>query len=297
MIKQTVCITTPCHLSVKNGQILVSPRDQRESTIVPLEDVGFVILENHSITISVKLVELLNANNTAIVFCDAKHMPCAMLQPFQGNTTQGEVVRAQVAAPTPLKKQLWKITVAAKIFNQAALLMKLNLPEAQKLARMATSIKSGDPENKEGQAARIYWKALFGEDFRRERFGDYPNNLANYGYAIVRAATARAVCGSGMYPGFSIFHSNKYNAFGLADDVMEPFRPFVDMLVREIYDEYGDVLELSPEIKRKLLGVLTCDVAFPKGHSPLMIALSRSSASLARSFTSGKAQIIYPLLE
>lgn len=298
MIKQTVCVTTPCHLSVKNGQMVVSPRDERGETVVPLEDVGFIILENHSITMSVKLVELLNANNAAVVFCDSSHMPCSMLQPFQANTTHGETVRAQVSGSLPLKKQLWKVTVAAKIANQAALLKKIGRSGAAKLAAMADDVKSGDPGNLEGQAARIYWKELMGNDFKRERFGEYPNNLANYGYAVLRAAAARAVCGSGLYPGFGIFHSNKYNAFALADDVMEPYRPFVDQVVcRCCANNGGGNIELTPAFKRELLSVLTCDVSFKSARSPLLLALSRSSASLAQSFIDGKAQLAYPALE
>ena len=297
MIKQTVCVTTPCYLSVVNGQMLVSPRDKRGETVVPLEDIGFVILENHSITVSIRLIELLNANNSAIVFCDSKHMPCSMLQPFQANTTHGEVVRAQAEAAVPLKKQLWKTTVSAKIANQAALLKKLGRDGHSCLNDMTAAVKSGDPDNLEAQAAKIYWKALIGDGFRRERFGEYPNNIANYGYAILRAAAARAVCGSGLYPGLGIFHSNKYNSFPLADDMMEPYRPFVDQIVAAICDGGGDGVELSADAKRLLLGVITCDVSFKSARSPLMLALSRSSASLAQSFIDGRAQAVYPSLE
>ncbi|MCK4983610.1 MAG: type II CRISPR-associated endonuclease Cas1 [Victivallaceae bacterium] len=296
MIKRTLCISSACHISVKNQQLLISPRDDRKSQSVPLEDVGFLILENHSITLTIKLIELLNKNNAAVIFCDSRHMPCSMLQTFDANSTHAETLRAQIECSAPLKKQLWRLTVKAKIDNQAKLLKKLNKPEHVSLAKLRENVKSGDPDNREGVAARIYWQALLGREFKRERFGDYPNDLANYGYAILRGAVARALTGSGLYPAIGIHHHNRYNAFALADDIMEPYRPFVDEVVYNYSSDNSEENELNIKGKKAVLAILTCDVHFGKARSPLLMGLSRTAASLVRSFIDKKVDLVYPEL-
>jgi CRISPR-associated protein Cas1 len=272
------------------------PRDDREKQSVPIEDIGFIILENHSITISIKLIELLNDNNVAVIFCDSRHMPCAMLQNFNGHSTHSETLQAQIKCTEAHKKQLWRATVKAKITNQSNLLRKIGKTEAVNLRNLVRMVKSDDSDNRESVAARIYWKALFSDEFRRERFGEYPNPLANYGYAILRGAVARALTGSGLYPALGIYHHNRYNAFALADDVMEPYRPFVDEIVYRHTKLHPTKSELDTEAKKKLLRVLTCDVKFGEVRSPLMMALSKTTASLAGSFIKKKNVLVYPEL-
>jgi len=295
MIKRTLYISSPCHLSVKNRQLVISPGDKnREERSVPVEDIGFVILENHSITLTIKLVELLNENNAAVIFCNSQHMPCSMLQNFSGHTTHAENLKAQIETTVPLKKRLWAITVKAKIRNQAGLLQKAGKTEYIQLQKMADSVKSGDIDNREGTAARIYWRALLGDEFKRERFGEYPNNIANYGYAVLRAAIARALAGTGLYPAIGIHHHNRYNAFALADDVIEPYRPFVDEIVYKHYNHSNEKTELTVEEKKAILTVLTCDVCFGKKRCPLMLGISKTTASLAKCFLDKKLELIYP---
>ncbi|MCF6176312.1 MAG: type II CRISPR-associated endonuclease Cas1 [Victivallaceae bacterium] len=296
MIKRTLLFSSPCYLSVKHQQLLVTFKDDRRKQTVPIEDIGYIILENHSITLSIKLIELLNQYNAAVIFCDSKHMPSAMLQTFFGNSTYAETVQNQIAVANPLKNQLWKRTVEMKIKNQAALLKKLSKDKYKTLNKLAISVKSGDKDNREGVAARIYWKALFDNcSFKRERFGEQPNNLLNYGYAILRAAMARAIAGTGLAPVFGIHHHNKYNAFALVDDIMEPFRPFVDEIVMHIWEKDNDD-ELTTQSKQALLEVLTVDTKM-NTKTPLMLALTRTVASLARSFKQKNNVVEYPVLE
>ncbi|MDA3799945.1 MAG: type II CRISPR-associated endonuclease Cas1 [Kiritimatiellae bacterium] len=296
MIKQTIFFSTPCYLSVKHKQLCVRPKGKDIEHIVPIEDVGYIILENHSITLSLKLIELLNQYNIAAIFCDSKHMPCAMLQTFSGHSTYAETARNQVEVKQPLKKQLWKKIVEHKIANQAKVLKKHGFDSSKRLELLSKDVTSNDSSNREAVAARIYWQSLFADsDFVRSREGEFPNNLLNYGYAILRGATARALSGSGLSLQFGIYHHNRYNAFCLADDIMEPFRPFLDEIVLSCYKDVKDG-ELTKEIKAKLLEILVSDVRIIK-RTPLMIALTTVSASLAKSFNEGKDLLLLPNLE
>src|SRR5699024_3498704 len=190
-----------------------------------------MVLEHPQITLTNKLIERLAQNKTLIITCDRQHLPCSILQPLVGHTEQTERYRDQINASQPLKKNLWQQTVAAKVENQAKHLQNRNR-HYKKLLRWSKEIKSGDSTNIEGVAASYYFRRIFSiENFSRFRDGIPPNNLLNYGYAILRAIAARAIVSSGMLPSIGIFHANKYNAFCLADDVMEPYRPFVDNLV------------------------------------------------------------------
>jgi len=295
MIKRTLFFTKPCYLSIKNKQLVVDFKDNGESKTVPVEDIGFMVLENMQISLSMPLIEELMNFNVAVIFCDSKHHPQSMLINMDGNHQQTEIYRQQVAASEPLKKNLWKQTVIAKIENQASVLDKLGI-DSNPLPHLAKQVKSGDSDNREGMAARIYWKKLFGEDFNRDRYGDWPNALLNYGYIILRAAVARALTGSGLLPSFGIFHSNRYNAFCLADDMMEPYRPFIDMTVWEICQKYPDTEMLEKEIKAEILEILSSDVGMKKQTRPLMIAITHTTASLAACFTGEKKQIEFPAI-
>lgn len=261
---------------------------------VPIEDIGFVILEHRQIDISLPLLNALSDNNVAVILCGDDFMPNAMLMNLDSNRTQGESFRAQIEASEPLKKGLWKQTVEAKIRNQAALLNKLGL-DGDKLKPYYANVKSGDADNREGIAAKIYWSELFGSGFVRLRDGAEPNNLLNYGYTLLRAAVARSLMGSGLFPAFGIFHRNRYNAFPLADDIMEPYRPYVDEIVYGLYAD-GE-RKLTKEVKSKLLGLLFTDTVFGKVTRPLNVGLTMTTASLAKCFAGTQKKIIYPLLE
>ena len=298
MLKRTVYFESAAHLSFKNGQLVYTPRPDGEVRTVPIEDIGFVVLDNHSITLSLRLIEELTANNAAIVFCDKLHHPTAMSVPFDGNTTHAETLAAQLSISEPLKKQLWKQTVEAKIKNQAMMLERTDSGGVDALNRYAVSVKSGDSDNREGAAARIYWQNLFGDDFRRERFGDAPNHLLNYAYAILRAAVARSLVGSGLYPAIGIHHCSKYNAFALADDVMEPYRPYADEVVYEIWKGAGEPIEeLTREHKQQLLKLLASDVHMTNTLRPLMVGLSYTTASLARCIAGEQKRVDYPVMK
>lgn len=295
MIKRTLYFTKPSRLSLKNKQLVVNFDGEDDVKTVPVEDIGFMVIEHMQISMSMPLIEELMNHNVAVIFCDSKHHPQSMLINMEGNHQQTEIYRQQVASSEPLKKNLWKQTVVAKIENQAKVLQRLGI-DSNPLPYLAKQVKSGDSDNREGMAARLYWKKLFGEDFTRDRYGDWPNALLNYGYIVLRAAVARALTGSGLLPSFGIFHSNKYNAFCLADDMMEPYRPFVDMAVWDICQKYPDTQMLEKEIKGEILEILSSDVGMKKQTRPLMIAITHTTASLAACFTGDKKQIEFPAI-
>jgi len=296
MIKRTLLFTMPAYLSTRYEQLVVKPKEGDEVTI-PIEDIGVLVLEHAEITLSQSALSKLLAYNVAVIVCDTQHLPSGLLLPLDGNSLQTERFAAQLGAKLPLKKQLWQQTVAAKILNQA-LHLEHHGKIAENLRRLSKQVQSGDKGNREAQAARIYWKALFeGEDFSRDRFGAPPNNLLNYGYAILRAAVARALISSGLLPTLGIHHANRYNAFCLADDVMEPYRPFVDFIVFNIWqarDKTLDFFELTKEHKRDLLQVLTAPTDMLGERSPLLVALSQTTASMVRCFEGEASEMIYP---
>jgi CRISPR-associated protein Cas1 len=251
----------------------------------PIEDVGLLILDHQQITITQALLAKLLANNTAIITCDDTHHPTGMMLSLDGHTLQSQKFQAQVEATVPLKKQLWQQTVTAKIENQAAMLA-FRREENKLLQNLAASVKSGDSENAEAQAAAYYWKRVFPDflEFRRERYGPPPNNLLNYGYAILRALVARSLVASGLLPTLGIHHRNQYNAYCLADDIMEPYRPYVDYIVYQIIRNNGKNLEMSPSMKKALLELPAMDVKMDGKKSPLMNAVQRTTASLSKCF-------------
>lgn len=260
---------------------------------VPIEDIGFVVIENQQISLTIPLLNALIDNNVAVVFCNEKHLPASMLLNLDGHTIQTELFGHQLSASVPLKKQLWKQTVEAKIHNQATLLQKLGKAHGEMFA-LAKQVTSGDSTKREGVAARFYWSSLFGKGFVRDRYGNPPNMLLNYGYAILRAAVARALSGSGLLSTLGIFHHNRYNSFCLADDIMEPYRPFVDMYVYRIFQQKPELIEVETNEKLELLKVLTADVLINRNMRPLMLAISQTTASLARCFALESKRIAYP---
>lgn len=297
MIKRTLFFSNPAYLSTKNKQVIINFPDQnKETKTIPIEDIGLLVLENQQITITNGLLTKLINNKVAIINCDESHLPVSLLQPLVGHSEQAERFRIQLNASVPLKKNLWQQTISAKIKNQAIHLELLDLP-ARKMYKWANEVKSGDTENHESRAAVYYWKNLFEiPNFTRAQKGIPPNNLLNYGYAILRAITARALISSGMLPSIGIFHHNKYNAYCLADDIMEPYRIFVDVLVKEIVQEFSNIEELTTELKMKLLQIPVIDVNIDGNTSPLMIGLSRTTNSLYECFLGKSRKILYPEL-
>ncbi|MBN2167476.1 MAG: type II CRISPR-associated endonuclease Cas1 [Marinilabiliaceae bacterium] len=293
MLKRTLYFTNPSYLKVKQNQLVISQKENTEEKTVPIEDIAFVILENPQITITLPALQKLNDNNVAVVCCDDKHMPSSLLLNLDGHHLQSELFNHQINCSLPLKKQLWKQTIEVKIKNQASLLLSLG-KDAGPLHSLATSVQSGDITNREGTAAREYWNRLFDNPFTRDRYGNYPNSLLNYGYIILRSAVARALSGSGLLPTLGIHHHNRYNAYCLADDIMEPYRPYVDKAVYELVLSGNDELILGKETKAHLLQILSSDVLINDIKRPLMVALSITTASLARCFAGEEKKIVYP---
>jgi CRISPR-associated protein Cas1 len=308
MIKKTLYFGNPTYLSLRNKQLVIQlPEVVKNDTLpesfkadavktIPVEDIGVVILDNKQITITHGLMEALLENNCALITCNGSRMPVGLMLPLAGNTTQTERFRDQINASVPLKKQLWQQTVQAKIQNQAYVLENKSKVVVKNMLVWANDVKSGDPDNYEARAAVYYWNNLFPNipGFTRGREGEPPNNLLNYGYAILRAVVARSLIASGLLPTLGIHHRNKYNAYCLADDIMEPYRPFVDKLVFEIVESGIDISELSQEIKAQLLNIPVLDVVINNQRSPLMIAVGQTTASLYKCFSGEIRKIKYP---
>ena len=296
MIKRTLFFGNPAYLSTKNEQLVVSfPEEDKKAATIPIEDLGYVVLEDPQITITNGLIRKLVANKTAIITCDNQHLPCSLLQPLVGHSEQTERMRHQLNSSLPLKKNLWQQTIQSKIDNQANHLV-LREKNPLKLKRWAKEVKSGDAQNHEAIAAAYYFQSLFEEveGFSRNQKGVPPNNLLNYGYAILRAVTARALVSSGLLPSVGIYHRNKYNAFCLADDIMEPYRPYVDAMVFEMVEAGGNISELNTSLKSQLLTIPAMDVNIDGKWSPLMNAMSRTTNSLYDCFLGSGRKILYP---
>lgn len=293
MIKQTLFFATPVRLSLKDCQLVISWKNSSDQTTRPIEDIGCIVLENQMISITLPLINELVKNNVAVILCDNKQMPTAMLQSLDANATQAESIKYQLAASEPTKKQAWKQIIEAKIKNQASMLSSIGI-NSDILKGFFANVKSGDSDNREGIAARVYWKKLFGEGFKRERDGLPPNSLLNYGYSILRAATARALLGSGLLPNLGIFHKSRYNAFPLADDIMEPYRPYVDEIVFHLYSK--GVTELNKDSKYEILRLLNCDVNIGKVKRPLQIALTITTASLVKYYNKEINKLSLPFI-
>lgn len=292
MLKKSILIENKCRVTSKNLQLQISTNEREAS--IPIEDIGFVVIDNPEVYISITTLNLLVENNTALIICNNSHLPNGMFLNLNSHHIQQELFKNQINASVPLKKQLWQQTIVEKITNQGILLKKVTQSN-NNLEFIASKVLSGDTSNMEGVAANFYWKSFFENDFKRERFGNYPNNFLNYGYAILRAATARALSSSGLLNTLGIHHKSKYNAFALADDIMEPFRPIVDEAVYNIMQHYDDQ-ELNTEIKSVLLEILTRTVYFKDEKSPLMVALQKTASSLQQCYSGTRKKIKYPKL-
>lgn len=297
MIKRTIYIGNPYSLVHQDLQlILLHPDTGAELNRIPFEDIGVLALDNPRTRVTQRVMQACAEHNIALIICDAKHHPTSLMLHLDTHSVQTELFGHQIEASLPLKKQLWKQTVEAKVRNQGHLLNKQGL-DGSFLLKLSTTVQSGDTGNVEATAARHYWANLFEKPFQRDRYGDSPNAALNYGYAILRAGVGRALMGSGLLPTLGIHHHNRYNAYCLADDIMEPYRPYVDEAVLEILEELAANEELQKEHKAHLLGVLTHDVRLGKLKRPLMVALSHTTASLARCYEGKDKKIIFPTLE
>lgn len=309
MIKRTLCFSNPAYLSLRNHQMVIRlpaveksdlPEKMKSEAVtsIPVEDIGVVVLDCQQITLTQGLMVELLENNCAVITCDANHLPLGLHLPLEGNTIQSERFRHQIDASLPLKKQLWQQTIQQKIANQAAVLATKRGERVENMKRWVGEVKSGDADNLEGRAAAFYWKNLFPAipDFTRGREGVSPNLLLNYGYAILRAVVARSLVASGLLPTLGIHHHNRYNAYCLADDIMEPYRPYVDALVVEMTDEMGYPDSITIKHKQRLLTIPGLDVTINGQQSPLMVAVGQTTASLYKCFAGESRKIHYPIL-
>lgn len=311
MIKRTLYFGNPAYLSLENKQLIFRlPQVEKNQSIpeifkkqqvvtIPIEDIGVIILDDSQISITQPLLSALLENNTAVITCNEKHMPLGLLLPIDGNTIQQERYDYQIAASVPLKKQLWQQTMQAKILNQAYILRSQGIDDKRMLI-WAKEVKSGDSENHESRAAVYYWSQVFSAyipEFKRGREEPEPNNLLNYGYAILRAVIARALVGTGLLPTLGIFHRNRYNAYCLADDIMEPYRPYVDQVVLQIIQKKLDINHLNKEIKQQLLAIPAIDVMINGEQSPLMVAAQRTAFSLYACYEGRTRKLNYPNFE
>ncbi len=280
MLKRALVFSSPMILSLKNQQLVIAYKDAPdEKQTAPIEDIGVVLLDNQQTSITLPLLNALAEAEVQVVICNNKGMPSAMMQSMNSNNLQGETLRNQIACGEVLKKQLWKQVVEAKIKNQALLLNSIG-EEGNVLKPFYANVKSGDADNREGVAARIYFQHLFGDSFIRDREALGINALLNYGYSILRAATCRALVSSGLLPAIGIHHHNRSNAFPLADDLMEPFRPFVDEVVYDLVMRCET--ELTKDAKAALISVLYADTLCDKVKRPLSVGLSMTTASLVK---------------
>lgn len=311
MIKRTLYFGNPAYLSLRNAQLVLrlpevetngtlSDKFKREAErTFPIEDLGVVILDDKRITITQGALERLMEHNCAVITCDSTHMPAGLFLPLNGHSLQSERFREQIASSLPLQKQLWQQTVQAKISNQASAL-KQCVPQCEtgNMLAWVSQVRSGDTDNLEGRAAAYYWRNFFPEypGFVRHREGEEPNNLLNYGYAIVRAIVARSLVGAGLLPTLGIHHHNRYNAYCLADDIMEPYRPVVDIMVKRLVSTYSNTENLTTEIKRELLSLPTTEVNIAGHRSPLMVAVETTTTSLRKCYSGEARKLIYPEL-
>lgn len=292
MIKRVLCLENPARLSLKLAQMVVELQDVTRT--VPIEDIGVIVLDHKQITITHALIDALLANNVAIVTSNDKHLPVGLMLPLDGNTLQSERFRAQINASEPLRKQMWQQTIVSKILGQAHVLGMQRIERGNMYA-WAKSVRSGDLDNMEARAAAYYWRNVFGDlDFIREPGGMPPNNLLNYGYSVVRAMVARALVGAGLLPTLGIHHHSRYDAYCLADDIMEPYRPFVDMVVLEMWKAGNITTDISSEQKRQLLSLTTMDVTINGQRRPMMLAIQTTAQSVQKCFSGTARRIIYP---
>lgn len=281
------------HLSVRHSNLLIR-RNEKPDVTLPLVEIGVVITSHPAISCSAALLAGISAAGGAIVVCDDKRLPVGMMLPLQGNSVQTERMAHQITAKEPVRKRLWQQIVRSKIHSQAAAL-QLESGRDLGLALMARRVRSGDPQNIEAQAARRYWSALFdGCDFRRDPSLDGINAVLNYGYTVLRAMTARSICGAGLHPSIGLHHHNRYSQFVLADDLMEPFRPVVDRAARAVVATWGADTEVTKEVKAMLFEALNGRYRIDGDERGLFDIISRLTSSLAAAFANKSGKLVLP---
>jgi CRISPR-associated protein Cas1 len=294
MIKRIIDISEAAYVRLKHQQLVI----EKQSEIVgqvPIEDLGVLILQHPAIVLTQQLIVACQKNKVVIVFCDEKHLPYSLILPIgEGHTLHNKILKQQMAISEPTRKRLWQKIVQHKIKEQEQTLVMLN-KESTRLSFLSTQVKTGDSGNCEAIAAQAYWKLLFGKAFKRDADLDGVNSLLNYGYAIIRAAVARSVCGAGLHPTIGLFHTNQYNALCLADDLMEPFRPWVDYVVYQMASTNSEVT-INQQSKQALLGLMSEAVLYKKKTMPFMVALHYLMADLKRCYSNGIKTLPYPLL-
>lgn len=296
MITRSIYIGNPAYLKLKDEQMyIMEPSSNEMKGKVSVEDLGLLMLDHFQITISHQLIQKMMGNNVVVVSCDAHHLPHGIMLPLYGHTEHSDRIKDQLQASEPLKKQLWKQTVECKIENQKEVLRRLG-NYYEPMMNYQNNVKSGDSTNMEGIAAQHYWKYLISLDFLRQRFGESPNQFFNFGYAVLRSIVARSIVETGLLPVLGIFHKNKYNPYCLADDLMEPYRPFVDWLVMDWLTKNPEIEELTKEFKAHLLQVATKDVWIDGKKRPLLVAVKTTVISLYKCYIAEKRLISYPEL-
>ena len=283
MARQTLVFESPKELSLRGGMIVITDRNTGEITLRSLEDIRMIMVDHHSVRISVPLITQMSKLNISVVFCDEKHMPTAMLMDMESNVVQSRRYRCQLAATKPTNKQLWKQIVEVKIRNQSLLLEKKGIGKSV-LSKYYDNVKSGDSTNREGAAAKVYWTKLMGKGFVRDRYGMPPNSLLNYGYALLRSMMARCIMNAGLLPVVGIFHHNSYDAFPLADDMMEPYRAYVDDKVLSLMED--GIVDICRESKRRLLEIFYQDIPSD--------AMAMSATTLAGIYEGTGKIIVFP---
>jgi CRISP-associated protein Cas1 len=293
MIKRILEVSSSgTYLSIKHQQ-LVLKLATGETHSASCEDIGALIIDNPAVTFSTAVVNSITEAGGCIVVCGKNHLPTTLMLPIEANTLQGERFRRQSDISKPLCKKLWAKIIVSKIQQQAIMLESIGKNSAV-LVSLAKRVRSGDPANIEAQAARHYWKPLLGSGFSRHREGKPPNNLLNYGYTVLRAIVARAICGTGLHPTLGLHHKNKYNAFALADDLMEPYRPLVDQSVLEYLSQNDLTEDINRDCKAKLLGMLHRQLYFDGKKEVVQIAIQHTAESLSKSIMSNRDYLKLP---
>jgi CRISP-associated protein Cas1 len=294
MIKRVIDISDAAYIHLKHQQLLIDKKSKTVAQVV-IEDLGVLILQHPAIVLTQQVIIACQKSKVVIVFCDDKHLPYSVILPIgESHTLHNKILKQQIAVSEPTRKRLWKQIVQHKIKEQMKTLAILG-KSTTRLERLVMQVKTGDSENCEALAAQAYWKLLFGEGFRRDVDLDGINSLLNYGYSIVRAVVARSICGAGLHPTLGLFHKNQYNALCLADDIMEPFRPWVDLIVYKI--AMKGVVKVNKHSKKELLGLLNENVRYEKRRMPLLVALHLLMAALKRCYINAQKDLFYPSLE
>jgi CRISPR-associated protein Cas1 len=293
VIRKTIEIVTPgTRLSISHRQLVIE-RPGEEKRTLPCEDIGVLIVDHPQVTYTHSVFTALIEHSAAVILCGPNHLPAGLLLPLDAHTTQTERHRAQAEASEGVKNRVWQLLIAAKLRQQAAVLAHFSGNDAG-LSEMARRVRPGDPDNLEAMGAQRYWPRLFGQNFRRFRDGPPPNNLLNYGYAIVRAGIGRAIAAAGLIPTLGVHHRNRGNPFCLADDLLEPYRPFVDWRVKGMLAEIPPPAELDRSAKTALLTLFNETVVVGGRRLPLLLAFHASAASLCRALTEGSRDLVLP---